>query len=93
MGVMIKLTMLQLDAIFQEVYQGVATTLEQAVEVLAGVDGFPDITINDLTIADLQEIDNLGFECVVCGWWREASESDGESEEPTCQDCYGSEEE
>jgi hypothetical protein len=62
--------------------QNIATALEDI--------GF---TEDDLAIADFMEIDQQIFLCVVCGWWCEASESDGESEEPTCQDCYDAEEE
>jgi hypothetical protein len=46
------------------------------------------LTEDDLTIADLQEIDALMFICVACGWWCDVDEmADGGDGELMCDKC------
>jgi hypothetical protein len=61
--------------------QGTCKGLSDACEDL----GFK---YNDLTMEQLEEIDNHLFQCDHCGWWYEISEqSDLETDDNMCKDC------
>ena len=40
---------------------------------------------DDWTTQELEELDSLVFECMICGWWFDTMD---EVEEQTCSDCY-----
>jgi hypothetical protein len=42
----------------------------------------------DWTDAELEEFDNLVFECEVCGWWCETSEMAPDENVIMCEGCY-----
>jgi len=46
------------------------------------------INYDDLTLEDLQYIDNIVFCCAGCGWWCEIGDvADGDQQELYCSDC------
>lgn len=46
------------------------------------------INYDDLTLEDLQYIDNIVFYCAGCGWWCEITDiADGDQQELYCIDC------
>lgn len=49
---------------------------------------YPEMTKDDLTKDDYDEMDNEIFLCDICGWWYEVSErTENESGEDCCEDC------
>ena len=72
-------------------------TDEQVHEIHAHICGscanldsaLPDgLTENDLTQADLQEIDALMFICSDCGWWCDTDEmAENDEDEQICAEC------
>lgn len=73
-------------------------TQDQVHELHAHLCGTCDTSLNtmledwgleedDLTLADLQEIDALMFICVSCGWWCDVDEMAEVDGELTCVEC------
>lgn len=61
-----------------EAIEGTCRDLETVVEELTSRD------FDDLTVSELQEIDNCVVCCETCGWWVDAGEVD---EDGNCEDC------
>ena len=63
--------------------QGTCTeTLQSAIET-----HYPEMSEDDLTSDDHNDIDNEIFECAECGWWCEQCQSTDKDGEPVCDDC------
>lgn len=69
------------------------TRIEQIIEDLKGtcdsldgVCGNYDIDSMDLSIDELEQLDQEIFNCETCGWWCETSEMS--EDENVCEDCF-----
>ena len=51
---------------------------------------YPNMTEEDLTEEDLNNIANFIFLCKSCGWWCETSEDNDYNGEQYCEQCYES---
>lgn len=71
------LTHNELNAICEAI-EGTCRDLETVVEELTSRD------FDDLTVGELQEIDNCVVCCETCGWWVDAG---GVDEDGNCEDC------
>lgn len=71
----------QLNNIWNDL-QGSCQSLENVLE-------YYEIDPSDLTQADYEDLDNLGFNCHQCGWWFEAGDwAEGDDTDGIiCTDC------
>lgn len=76
------------DAVLDQVIADLKGTCQTLGEALApfGIDEL------DLTVADLQYIEEEIFLCSRCGWWCEQFEAHELDGETVCDDCYVEEE-
>lgn len=68
--------------------------IEKLIEHLRGTcvsmyEGCADMDIDedDLTLEELQQVDNEIFRCASCGWWYDKDECNEVNGEWVCDDC------
>jgi len=73
-----------LDKIVEQCRGTCMETIDDAIR-----EHYPDMSEDDLTEADLAQIDNEIFTCNECGWWCESSEAqlDEQASDIICEDC------
>lgn len=74
------------DAQVDELCNDLAGTTQSMDVALPGVSGCEALTPDDLTPADLNEIDQNIFECQTCNWWCNRDE-ESEDKEEVCDSC------
>jgi len=67
----------------KEYLQGSCNTLDDAVQTICG-DSYSE---DDLSIEQIEDIENWTRECEQCNWWCETSEF-SEGDGTICDDCY-----
>lgn len=67
--------------------QGTCNTLDGAVEII--IDG--NLDSSDLSMEELEYLDDRIFLCECCGWWYEVSEMS--EQDQYCDDCFETDEE
>lgn len=75
-----KITTTQVNTLINYL-QGTCMSMSESCEDL-------NFSEDDLTIKQLQEIDNWIFQCSGCGWWCERGEAHDVNGEDMCDDCY-----